>query len=467
MGTLAAVLTLLAGPLIATARAEPGPGPRVEATPTVGLDPAGDTVTVTGRGFDPTGNVGTRPPLAGQPAGVYVAFGIFADTWQPSRGAPASSRQVLVQRWVVPPAAYAVLNPLGTNPEVVLMADDGSFTVTLPVSDPGRPAAVAVYPGSGAVNPDDEFLVPLAFGAEPAPTTTVPVTTTTVPATTTTVPVTTTTVPATTTTVLSGGGSRSGTGPTGQTLTVTPAVDLDPTGATVRVSGTGYDPTLGVYVALCVDQGPGVVPSPCVGGADLEGGAGSSAWISSNPPPYGQGLATPFGPGGTFEVDLRLVARDEFVDCLAGAVRCVVATRADHTASTNRSADVTVPVAFVGQDLSAPPTTVPAPTTTATPTTTAAPTTLSAPTTLVPTSVSTPAPAATVAGDTAVAASGSGVATAGATSTAPAALALTGAGVAVLAALALGGVAAGGLLTAASRSRHLARPAATQPEDRS
>ena len=32
----------------------------------------GDTVTVTGSGFDPTSDVGTRPPLAGQPAGVYV-----------------------------------------------------------------------------------------------------------------------------------------------------------------------------------------------------------------------------------------------------------------------------------------------------------------------------------------------------------------------------------------------------------
>lgn len=447
LGTLAATLAMLAGPLITPAQAEPGPEPRVEATPTVGLNPSGDTVTVTGRGFDPTGNLGTRPPLAGQPAGVYVAFGVFADIWQPSRGAPASSRRVIVQRWVVPPAAYAVLNPLGTNPEVVLMADDGSFTVTLPVSDPGQPAAVAVYPGSGAVNPNDEFLVPLAFGTGPVSTTTVPVTTTT-----------TTSVPVTTTTVPSDGGGRSGRGAKGQTLTVTPAVDLDPAGATVRVSGTGYDPAVGVYVALCVDQGPGAAPSPCVGGADLEGGAGSSAWISSNPPPYGQGLATPFAPGGTFDVDLRLVARDEFVDCLSGAVRCVVATRADHTASTNRSADVKVPVAFAGQDLSAPPTTVPAPTTTETPTTS------SAPTTLLPTSVSTPGlavPAATVAAETAVAPSASGAVPA---ATVPAALALTGAGVAGLAALALGGLAAGGLLSAAGRGRRLTP---TQPEDRS
>jgi hypothetical protein len=141
----------------------------------------------------------------------------------------------------------------------------------------------------------------------------------------------------------------------GQRLTVTPSDGLDPDGASVRVTGSGYDTSLGVYVALCVDQGPTAAPSPCVGGVDLEGSGSSSAWISSTPPPYAVDLATPYGPGGTFDVTLNVTASDEFVDCLAEGTRCVIATRADHTASADRSADVRVPVSFRGQAPAPPP----------------------------------------------------------------------------------------------------------------
>lgn len=41
-------------------------------------------------------------------------------------------------------------------------------------------------------------------------------------------------------------------------------------------------------------------------------------------------------------------AKDEFTDCFRA--KCVLATRADHTLSGDRSQDVKVPVAFVGQD---------------------------------------------------------------------------------------------------------------------
>ena len=40
--------------------------------------------------------------------------------------------------------------------------------------------------------------------------------------------------------------------PTGLVLTVTPTTALDPAGATVTVTGRGYDRTVGIYVALCV-----------------------------------------------------------------------------------------------------------------------------------------------------------------------------------------------------------------------
>jgi hypothetical protein len=100
--------------------------------------------------------------------------------------------------------------------------------------------------------------------------------------------------------------------------------------------------------ALCVDNGDGELPTPCVGGVDMSGGSHSSAWISSNPPDYGEDLAVPYDAGGTFEVELTVDAKDEYTDCFKAT--CVLATRNDHTLSGDRSQDVKVPVSFVGQD---------------------------------------------------------------------------------------------------------------------
>ncbi|MGW0943385.1 immunoglobulin I-set domain protein [Streptomyces sp. NPDC002623] len=143
-------------------------------------------------------------------------------------------------------------------------------------------------------------------------------------------------------------GTRTVTGTEGQKLTVTPVNDLATEDQVLKVTGTGYDVDKGIYVALCVDNGAGELPTPCVGGVDMTGGSHSSAWISSNPPDYGEELATPYGAGGTFSVELTVDAKDEFTDCFKAT--CVLATRADHTLSGDRSQDVKVPVAFVGQD---------------------------------------------------------------------------------------------------------------------
>ena len=141
-------------------------------------------------------------------------------------------------------------------------------------------------------------------------------------------------------------------GPDGQQVTVSPSSGLDPDGQTVTVSGSGFDTSKGVYVALCVDNGAGQAPGPCLGGVDMEGAGGSSAWISSNPPAYGEGLAQPYTESagrGSFSVTLSVSAADAFTDCLDPAVApngCVVGTRADHTRGADRSADVRVPVTF-------------------------------------------------------------------------------------------------------------------------
>ncbi|GAB1818179.1 hypothetical protein HerbRD11066_13430 [Herbidospora sp. RD11066] len=151
----------------------------------------------------------------------------------------------------------------------------------------------------------------------------------------------------------------SATGPEGQRLTAAKAA-IDPAGERIRVTGTGYDLTKGVYVALCVDKGGGQAAGPCVGGVDMEGAGGGSKWISSNPPSYGQGLATPYtdqgGGKGGFDITLSLVAKDDIgTDCTATGVTCVIYTRADHTRSADRTQDVKIPVTW-GTGGNPPPT---------------------------------------------------------------------------------------------------------------
>lgn len=140
----------------------------------------------------------------------------------------------------------------------------------------------------------------------------------------------------------------------GKTLTVSKARDLAVDGESVRVRGSGYDRSKGIYVAFCVDNGEGEVPTPCGGGADTEGSSGNSVWISDFPPAYGAGLAQPYGDGGSFDVSIRVAAmlradnpeteQDETVDCRT--TRCAVVTRNDHTRSNDRGQDVLVPVTF-------------------------------------------------------------------------------------------------------------------------
>jgi len=121
---------------------------------------------------------------------------------------------------------------------------------------------------------------------------------------------------------------------------------LNPAGDRVTVSGSGFDVTKGIYVAVCVDRGAGVAPSPCLGGVDTGGSGGGSAWISSNPPAYGAGLATPYGPGGSFTVTLSVVAHDPVTGTDCTVVRCAAVTRADHTRAGDRSQDTRVGLSF-------------------------------------------------------------------------------------------------------------------------
>jgi len=136
------------------------------------------------------------------------------------------------------------------------------------------------------------------------------------------------------------------------TLTVSDTTNLDAKGATVTVTGKGYDSFKGIYVAFCVEPKRNEVPSPCGGGATTDGSTGASQWISSNPPPYGRGLTIPYGPDGSFTTTLKVeAALAPRVDCRE--VQCVVTTRNDHTRTTDRSQDVFVPVTFTGSEITA------------------------------------------------------------------------------------------------------------------
>lgn len=154
-------------------------------------------------------------------------------------------------------------------------------------------------------------------------------------------------------------GTRTGTGPNGQTLTATPVDSLAPTGTEVSVEGRGFTPAAGfdiaadgLYVAVCVDNGPGAAPSPCVGGADAEGTHGNARWVTNNPYEGVPASAlAPVAPDGSFRTTITVQAADEYVDCLAlpAGESCVIAVRADHRSSADRSQDVKVPICFAGE----------------------------------------------------------------------------------------------------------------------
>lgn len=139
-----------------------------------------------------------------------------------------------------------------------------------------------------------------------------------------------------------------------RTLTVSQTAGLAESGQSVTVSGSGYNVSKGIYVALCVVTPKGVLPSPCGGGVDMEGDGGASIWISDNPPSYAAGLPRPYGPGGSFRVNFKVgPVIDKFNDCRA--VRCAIVTKSDHTIYDDRSQDLQIPVTFLG---TAPTTTV-------------------------------------------------------------------------------------------------------------
>ncbi len=128
----------------------------------------------------------------------------------------------------------------------------------------------------------------------------------------------------------------------GQVFTASAAKSLKD-GQKVTLTGKGYNTKLGIYVTYCVIPPKGQRPEQC-GPFDITGKNNSSFWISSNPPLYAVALVTKFGKGGTFKVAMAATRKIGESDC--AIVRCAFTTRADHTNSENRTADVFIPVTF-------------------------------------------------------------------------------------------------------------------------
>ncbi|MSW74373.1 MAG: hypothetical protein F2814_03540 [Actinobacteria bacterium] len=131
-------------------------------------------------------------------------------------------------------------------------------------------------------------------------------------------------------------------GPAGQVLAASKTLVTN--GARVKVTGENFDETVGIYLGFCVVPKKGSAPTPCGGGINKSGIANASYWISSNPPPYGVGLALPFIAGGRFQATLTILRKIGKFDC--AKVKCAITVRADHTRSDDRSFDLFIPMNF-------------------------------------------------------------------------------------------------------------------------
>ncbi|MEO6987173.1 MAG: hypothetical protein ABI239_00820, partial [Aquihabitans sp.] len=141
----------------------------------------------------------------------------------------------------------------------------------------------------------------------------------------------------------------------GPTFTVTPKVDLDPAGDTIRVEGAGYTDGEGIYVRFC--SAPTGDVGTASGRRESTDCNGQGAWVSSS----GTRGTTPM-VDGAWSLDLAAVALTGGVDCTV-ANACGVSIRRDHEGPGDFSYDAFTPVAFAapvvpaGPDYTAMPTT--------------------------------------------------------------------------------------------------------------
>lgn len=135
-------------------------------------------------------------------------------------------------------------------------------------------------------------------------------------------------------------------------LAATPTA-LSASGGTVKVRGKGYNTAQGIFLAFCVIPDTvrvgdpstyTTLPTPCLGGRQSTDG---SARRITNDATGTPGVTIPYGPNGSFDTTLNL--RPEIADGVVCdvTVRCAIVTRADFTATTDRTYDQYIPIRFV------------------------------------------------------------------------------------------------------------------------
>ncbi|CAN2192323.1 hypothetical protein MCEMRE182_00546 [Candidatus Nanopelagicaceae bacterium] len=129
-------------------------------------------------------------------------------------------------------------------------------------------------------------------------------------------------------------------GSNGATITI--AQKILANNSRVVVMGKNFDETVGIYLAFCVVPKSGQAPTPCGGGVNKSGMGEASYWISSNPPPYGIGLAIPFTAGGRFSEVVQVTRKVGKFDCKK--VKCAITVRSDHLHEGDRSHDIYIPI---------------------------------------------------------------------------------------------------------------------------
>ncbi|SHJ53117.1 LPXTG-motif cell wall anchor domain-containing protein [Nocardiopsis flavescens] len=359
---VAAAAVLISTALPVAAYAEPAPQeeaghPRITTVDrTEGLDPEGDTVTVSGIGHTPGSVIeiatlalppeaaGAAPQEGGEAVtdtentvevrvgehGAFSAALVTGAAFAAAAGLDAADDAFEIRLVEVDPADPAAEPVTGTWGGDAPAADagDAGEPVRAPGAGMSAPVLAPASPAAAVVG-----RIPVAFAvpeAAPVPESR----------------------PQTAPQALAGAPQAPAPREPGNPrITVSKTEGLDPAGETVTVTGTGYDTSKGIYVALCdtADAGPTRAPTPCIGGVDMDGSGGASAWISSNPPPYGEGLAVAYSGSGTdggFSVEITVKADDGTTDCNDPGVECAVVTRNDHTRSSDRGQDHFVPVSF-------------------------------------------------------------------------------------------------------------------------
>ena len=129
-----------------------------------------------------------------------------------------------------------------------------------------------------------------------------------------------------------------------RSLTISESADIAVTDSVVTVSGTGFDPAVDVYLAICAaDLVPADPLTFCLGGAVPDGNPGG-AWAVVTSAPDGRANAATFTSGGSFSVDLNIdSAVGSSVDCLTEG--CLLVARSAG-APEQRPADITIPLTF-------------------------------------------------------------------------------------------------------------------------